>query len=252
MKKQVAVLVLGLVFTSLAQVVKMPNNCLLNFWTNKTTTTYTTDAICSNFPNLGYDFFWTYYEGCTCMCDCCPMITIGSPHPFYISKKAMDLNEIQNIAMLQDTTFFSKCSTSTFRFNCGSKMASIEFNCTDSKARDTLCTRLFIFQISNYFFMGPYMPLKIRSIHAFSVSCPYQGTSQHIDSLTVAYGIATPVEPRVSVSSRLAYIHSIRNGRLTTVSGRSVSGTTLCPGTFVDGNKKTVRITGWKNEKAEP
>lgn len=248
MKKQVAVLVLGLVFASFAQVVEMPNNCLLNLWTNKTTTSYTSDAVCSNFPNLGYDFFWTYYEGCTCMCDCCPMITIGSPHPFYISKKAMDLSEIKNIAMLQDTTIFSKCSTSTFPFNCGSKMASREFNCTAPEARDTLYTRLFIFQISNFFFMGPYMPVKIRSIHAYFVSCPYQGTSQHIDSLTVAYGIATPVEPKISVSSKLARFHSIRTGRLTTVSGRSVRGPAVCPGTFIDGNKKTVRINSGKNE----
>lgn len=242
MKKRVAVLVFGLVFAALADVTTLPTNCLLNLTTKDTTTGYTLDSICSKYPNLEYDFYWTYYDYGTCLCSCLPFITIGSPHPFYLSKRAMDGSEFTNIAQLQDTTLFLKCSTATYPFSGGCKMASRQFNCLIPNDRDTLCTRLFVLQTKNGNYMGNYMPLKIRSIHDSIVPCPYLGISRIIDSLTVAYGIATPVEPRMSVSSQLARIHSIRSGRLTTVSGRSVHGPALSPGTFIDGNKKTLRI----------
>ena len=242
MKNRIPAFVLCLVFISCADVVTLPRNCWLSLTTKDTVTG---SSPCSGTANSSHDFFWAYYDNCTCLCPCCPSITIGSPRPFYLSKRAMNGDELKSMgaggwAQLQDTTLFAKCSTGTgpFTVGCG------QFDCRGT-AKDTLCTRLFVIQL-----MSGIMRLKINAIYSHSPQCPY-GYSEAIDSIKIAYGISTPVEPQTSVRPTVAPVNPVPSRGLTTVSGRSVRGPALSRGAYISGNKKTVRINGTKSEKTE-
>jgi hypothetical protein len=245
MKNRIAALVLCMVFISLGDVVTLPRNCWLNFMTKDTVTG---SSPCSGTANSSHDFFWAYYDHCTCLCPCCPYITVGSPRPFYISKRPMNGDELKSMgaggqAQLQDTTLFEKCSTATglspFGVGCG------QFNCTGQSAQDTLCSRLFVIQM-----MGGIMRVKINAIYSHSPQCPYN-FSEAIDSIKIAYGISTPVEPLTSARPTVAPVNPVTSAGLTTVSGRAVRGPVLSRGTYIMGKKKTVRINGTKKEKME-
>jgi hypothetical protein len=213
MKKLIAVFVLSMVCTALADVVTLPTNCWLNVTTRDTTTHYTPDQMCSQSPNIPYNFFWTYYDNSTCLCPCMPCITVGSPYPFYISKHPMNGSLFFNIAQLQDTTVFFKCSTATntlftnHQLITGCKMSTRQIDCTDPKARDTLCTRLFVFQNAHN---AMFVPVRIQTMFCRGSSgngC----VGEIIDSIAVAYGISTPVKTPAVVQPPLApvYRHAV-------------------------------------------
>jgi hypothetical protein len=139
------------------------------------------------------DFYWMYYEGCTCMCACCPSIAVASKRPFYVSKKAMAYGDYNgDTAKLADTTVFAKCSTSTFSIDisCPVPFPSATllgpYGLVPGGA-DTLSTRLLVFRTR---VMSPrlrYIPLKIDRIVSRNPNCPW-GTSTVYDSIQVTYG----------------------------------------------------------------
>jgi hypothetical protein len=109
-------------------------------------------------------------------------------------------------------------------------------------SRDSLSTRLFIFRLA---FGRAYLNLmRVRIQSVYVHGAPENGcNSTYIDSINVAYGTSTQTIPQVSaargpVSSTL---NAVRN-RITTVSGRSACGQSQAPGTYIDGNRKTVRV----------
>jgi hypothetical protein len=95
-----------------------------------------------------YDFIYHYYEGCTCICPCCPMVTLSSPRPFYVSKAPMNYTQFNAAALNQQFTRIT-----------GSDMGSYFPSCTipsatfggpgSSKPLDTLRSRLFVFLSDN-------------------------------------------------------------------------------------------------------
>jgi hypothetical protein len=203
MKTRIAVLIFTLVFGALADVVTLPQNRWLNltYGTTFGGSGVTVSSSCAVHPNSSYDFFWSYYDNCTCLCPCCPVITIASPRAFFLSKRAMNGDELKSMgtggwAQLHDTTVFSECSTGTYPYCVGCK----QFDCGQS-AKDTLCTRLFVIQL-----MNGIMRLKINAFYSHAPQCPY-GYSEVIDSIAVAYGISTPVKTPAVVQSPLAPVN---------------------------------------------
>jgi hypothetical protein len=58
------------------------------------------------------DFFMNYVDVSTCIC-ACPSGAIGSPRPFYQSKKSLQDIPLDKPLNLQDTAFFTKIDTAT-------------------------------------------------------------------------------------------------------------------------------------------
>lgn len=249
MKKYVVILTIGIVFAALAEVTTMPSNCFLNLVTNDKTTGYNIDTACLKCPNLGYDFYWKYYDYCNCVCLCCPFITIGSPRPFYVSKQVMNGNEFNNIALLQDTMVFYKCSTTVYPFPVGCKMAAMQFDCRDPDAKYVLYSKLIVIQLTN----NTFVPLKIRSVYGRNLRCPFDSLIYSIsyDSIVVVYGTSLSEIPRCATHPSYALVNSIRNEPLITVSGRSLRGHAFSRGIFIDGNMKTIRVDNRKKAESQ-
>jgi hypothetical protein len=144
------------------------------------------------------DFYWKYYEGCTCMCFCCPSIAVASKRPFYVSRQAMDYGDYKgDTAMLADTTLFVKCSTSTYSigiscpvpFSSASLVTAGNYGLVPGGA-DSLYTRLLVFRTRfNYYLPLRYIPLKIDRIVSRDGNCPYAGmTATFYDSIQVTFG----------------------------------------------------------------
>jgi hypothetical protein len=136
------------------------------------------------------DFYWCYYEGCTCMCPCCPGIAVASKRPFYVSKKAMDYSGyLGNPAKLADTTLFAKCSTSTPPFGTGCLISSAALVQPAANlglvpgGLDSLPTRLLVFQT----IYQMYVPVRIDGVASHYGTCM---NSSYIiyDTLRMTYG----------------------------------------------------------------
>jgi hypothetical protein len=140
------------------------------------------------------DFFWCYYEGCTCLCPCCPGIAIASKRPFYVSKKAMDYSGyLGNPAKLADTALFTKCSTSInhpFDAGCPFSAAYLVQKAGNfglvSGGVDALPARLLVFQTIS----SMYVPVRIDRVTSSSAACVMGGNSFYTvyDSLQMTYG----------------------------------------------------------------
>lgn len=243
MKRHAAIICLVLISMTFADVITLRSNSWLNCVTRDTTTRYTSDQMCAQSPNIPYTFYWAYFDNSTCMCPCSPYISIGALRPFYISKHPMSNSQYYTISQLQDTTVFQKCSTLTFtsvdgQGEVGCKMSTTQCNCTGSNMKDTLCTRLFLFEQTNSI---AYMPIKIQSIFARGVSENGCG-GEVVDSITVSYGLLAGVAPRGTARPKPNSANVAQLKGLTTVSGRTLRQSSRLPGAYIEGNKKTIQL----------
>jgi hypothetical protein len=186
------VLTATLFLSSYAGTVTLPNNKGLSFRPDPPNDIYYT--VTSNPPSCPadtVDFFWSYYEGCTCMCLCCPAIRLSSNRAFYVSKQAMDCSSsISDTAKLADTSLFVKCTTSV---SGGCPVASIvligPYGLVPGGV-DDLYTRLLVFRTKyNNYLPQRYVPLKIDRVFARYPNCMAAGMSSTIyDSIQVSFG----------------------------------------------------------------
>ena len=164
------------------------------------------------------DFYWRWYEGCTCLCACCPSITVASKRAFYVSRKPMNYSDYMGNPMkLADTNLFVRCATSgtSCPFASASLVGPLGLI---TGGVDSLYTRLLVFQTKD----NLQFPLKIDRIVAKTLPCPYAGmSSAAYDSMQVTidrYLIYTAAFARNAPSSRSA-IHLATTRRGYVISG---------------------------------
>ena len=150
---------------------------------------YTLSSNPPSCPSDSIDFYWSYFEGCTCLCFCCPAITATSGRPFYVSRHAMDYSDYKgDTAKLADTNLFVKCSGSVSG-GCPISSGTLigPYGLVPDGA-DSLYTRLLVFRTGfNYYLSLRYVPLKIGRIFSRNPTCPW-GTSTVYDSIQVTFG----------------------------------------------------------------
>lgn len=208
-------------------------------------------TVSSNPPSCSSDstdFYWKYFEGCVCLCACCPSIAVASKRPFYVSRKPMNFGDYTgDTAKLADTNLFVKCSTSTSQIDFGCSppysfsSAALLFGPYGlvPDGADSLRTRLLVFRtrFNNYPPLR-YVPLKIDSIVSWNPYCPW-GTSTAYDAIQVTFGntlTGTAVPARVAPASRSA-LHVAKTGAGYVISGFGKGRSSL---EIVNGRGKTV------------
>jgi hypothetical protein len=152
---------------------------------------YTVSSNPPSCPSDSIDFYWSYYEGCTCMCFCCPAITATSGRPFYVSRHAMDYSDYKgDTVKLADTNLFVKCSGSVSGGCPISSTTLIGNYGLVPGGPDTLFTRLLVLRTRfSYYLPLRYIPLKINRIVSRGEKCTYPGqTSTFYDSIQVTFG----------------------------------------------------------------
>jgi hypothetical protein len=168
------------------------------------------------------DFYWAYYDICTCTTPCCPSLGVASKRPFYVSKKVMNYGAYRgNPAKLADTTLFAKCTTSVaFPFyGCPSAMLVSVYNLGIVPGGvDSLSARLFVFQTKGYI----YVPLKIDRVVKGVINNYWTGQQYlRYDSIQVTFGntlTGTAVPAMVTPGSRNA-LHIATTGAGYVISG---------------------------------
>jgi hypothetical protein len=174
--------------------VTMPSRTGVGFAANGTFHDSAASISCPALP-VTTDFFWFYYDACTCMCPY-PAIALASKRAFYVSKKAMDYSGYMgNPAKLADTTLFTKCSTATTSYpistDCPISSAVLVEKLGNyglvSGGVDSLPTRLLVFRTMNQ----NTVPVRIDRVVSHVFTCTAMGGIAYApiyDSMQITYG----------------------------------------------------------------
>jgi hypothetical protein len=94
-----------------------------------------------------YDLIYHYFEGCVCICPCCPIVTLSSPRPFYISNGPMNYTQFNPAALNQQFTRITAPDINSFHPSC--TLPAVTFGYPTSRPLDTIRSRLFVFLSDN-------------------------------------------------------------------------------------------------------
>jgi hypothetical protein len=97
-----------------------------------------------------YDFIYTYFDECVCICPCCPEVRITSPRPFYRSKAPMNYTSFTPSLLAASFTKISG-PDSAYGQPC-STLPSVTYGQTggpNPTPIDSISSRLFVFLSNN-------------------------------------------------------------------------------------------------------
>ena len=126
-----------------------------------------------------YDFIYTYFDYCVCICPCCPEVRITSPRPFYRSKAPMNYTSFTPSLLAASFTKISGPDSARADRQTCSTLPSVTYGQTggpNPTPIDSISSRLFVFLSNNGGKLPNYQYMLLRiGIIPNEVSCDTNG-----------------------------------------------------------------------------